>query len=173
MDRLDVAEKLIDEAELAVSVPVRTRGSGDHVVPVVLLSDVRSFRRAVGNSAKAGTRDSDGDGIDDEQLLAHIHEAAASLETRSEDEVQSYQLARDIYNQLSIYEEHPTAFHADLNAFSLEEIEQGGFQAPTPEPVYKHQFGVRLDFNNEVAVPLTSDTTGQPITQFYDDISTN
>lgn len=173
MDRLDLAELLIDKSEAAVSVPVKTRGAGDHAVPTILISDVNADRRAEGNSAKAGLNDSTGDGTDDELVLAHIYEASATIESRSEDEVQSYTLLKSIYDSMAVYEEVPEAFHSELNDFSLGRLKQGGFQAPTPEPVFKHTFSVSLDFNNSVKVALDSDTTGEPISTIDTNISNN
>lgn len=171
MKRLDVAGLLIDSSEVAVSVPVRTRGSGDHSTPVVLLSGLNAYRRAEGNSSLDGLNDSDGDGTADEILLSHIYEASATLETRAEDEVQSYNLASSLSDELAQYEEYPTSFNTALNSFSVGAVEQGGFQAPTPEPVFKHTVEISLDFNDEVAVPITTDVTGEPIETISDDIT--
>jgi hypothetical protein len=169
MERLDVAETLLNEAEEAVDVTARTRGSGDHSTPVVLLSKVNAYRRAKGNSSRNGLRDTDGDGDPEEVLLKHIYEASATFETRSEDEVESYQLARSLYERLSAYEEFPERFHSGLNDFSLGELKQGGFQAPTPEPVYKHTFSISLDFSDEIAFTIENGLVGS----FDNSISNN
>lgn len=167
MKRLDVAGKLLTEGEAAVSVPVRTRGSGNYSSPVILLSDLNAYRRAEGNTSK--------NGISGDQLnLKHIYEATATLETRAEDEVRSYELLRSVFDHLVKFEEFPEAFDAALNSFTLGKIEQGGFQAPTPEPVYKHTLGIDLDFNDEVTLDLGTDTGDvEKITSIDDNISLN
>lgn len=167
MERLDIADELLTEVGVAVSVPVRTRGSGNFSSPVVLLSNLNAYRRAEGNSSK--------NGISNEQLsLKHIYEATATLETRAEDEVQSYELLQSVFDELVKFEEFPAMFNTNLDSFSLGDIEQGGFQAPTPEPVYKHTLAVDLDFNSEVALDLGTDTDGSElITSITDDITLN
>lgn len=171
MDRLDVEEILIDEAEAAVSVPVRTKGSGDHTTPVVLVSPPSVFRRAAGNSAKAGFYDGDGDGTHDGILLKHIYAGQVTIEFRSNDEVESYELAKAVYDRLAVHEEYPASFHGDMNDLFRSEIESTGFQGPTPEPIYKHTFSIDVDYSDTVQVPFNEDT-GEPIENIDDTIST-
>ena len=169
MNRLDVSATLIDEAEQVVTVPVRTRGAGDHSTPVVLVSAPEVGRRARGNSAFAGYYDEDGDGTHDGILLEHTYEGRATIEARSNDEVESYELAKAVYDQLAVHEEYPTSFHADLNNLSRGSIEPTGFQGPTPEPIYKHTFSVGVDYSDTVQVPFSEDT-GEPIESISDTI---
>lgn len=175
MDRTDIAELLIDGAELATDTEwdVKTRGSGDYSNPVVLVRTPDVYRRAEGNTSNAGLYDEDDDGSPDGVLLKHIYAGSTTLEIRSQSEIDSLQVAQDVYDHLSTYEEYPTSFHADMNDMSLGSIEQGGFQAPLPEPVYKQTFSVEFDYTKFEKLPFNEHggSTGEPIENIYDDIN--
>lgn len=172
MDRLDIAEELIDNAENAAEVPVRTRGSGDHSTPVVLVTAPEVDPRAKGNSAKNGTYDDTGDGTPDGIEFKYTYEGQATIEARSHDEVESYQLAKAVYDQLALYEEYPASFHSGMNDFERDKIEPGGFQGPTPEPIYKHEFSVGIDYSDIQQVPFNEDT-GEPIENIDAEVNDN
>jgi hypothetical protein len=171
MDKLALAESLLNECESVVNFSVKTKGSGSHESPVVLLMETDADRIQRGNSSNDGLVTDDSGSVTGVRLATKFL-SNPIIQAQSTNEVDAYQYASDLREHFTILEEWPEMLHADCLELSVGELKQKNPQVdPLPETTYKHYFRLDIRFKNTVVREITSDDNVQELTSITDDIS--